>query len=136
MNYKRLATVTRMKTAVGARLSYTYTVIDKAGQTTAENQRGALTLTGSMTEATDAVNVLDDFLTARLPKKGGTPVLKSWCIFNVAEGTRIVYMYDTIDKAGRTTTRNNQGTLTLLQEVMADKMAAAAGLRAWLEKRL
>lgn len=136
MDYKRLTTVTMMNTAAGPRLSYTYTVIDENGATTAENQRGSLTLIAGMTDQRGAVAVLDTFLTAKLPTAAGTPALKSFCIYAAPEGDKIVFMYDVFNDDGQPVAKNSQGTVTLVADVMADQVAAVATLREFLAARL
>ncbi len=137
MEYKRLTTITMMNTATGPRLSYTYSVIDENGTTTAENQRGTpINLIESMTDQRGAVNVLNTFLAGKLPTAQGTPALKSFCIYAAPEGDRIVYMYDVFNANGQAVAKNSQGVLTVVADVMADQVAAVATLREFLTARL
>lgn len=136
MEYKKLTTITIINTGTGPRLAYTYEIVNDQGITTEGDKRGAMTLIDTMKEQMAAVDVLRAFLAARLPKKGGAPVLKSFCIYAAPAGDRIVYLYDVFDAQGQSVTKNNQDTLTLVPEAMKDQKAAVETLRAFLIGKL
>ena len=136
MEIKKLTTITAMHTHQGVRIAYTYSLVSETGDVIRRNIRGSLVLTKGMEEQAAAVKTLEDFLTARLPEGDLTGVLTSLCAFQSTEGTVITYLYDEIDAAGGTVTKNNQATVTLLEGYMDAQIAAAATLRAFLNTKL
>ena len=138
MEIKKLTTVTAMRARVGTRIAYTYSTIDTVtGQPTRRNIRGSLVLTKGMKDAAAAVKTLEDYLAEKLPGGDRPGALTSFCIFQSTEGTAVTYMYDEIDGAtGRSTTKNNQASMILVEGYMDEQIAAAAELFAFAAGRL
>lgn len=134
--YNTLTTITMINTGTGPRLAYTYVTIDENGKTVKESLRGSLFLTRAQPDQMAAVETLKTFLENKLQNDEGTGVLKSFCTFRAAEGEKITYLYDVIDDNGQATKRNCQETLTLLELVAADQIAAVNTLRDFLTGKL
>ena len=138
MTEKIITTVTAMRSRAGTRIAYTHSEVDaNTGQITRRNIRGTLTLTKGMETAAAAVRTMEDFLAGKLPDGDKPGVLTSFCIFRSTEGTTVTYMYDEIDGAtGRSTTKNNQASMILVEGYMDEQIAAAAELFAFAAGRL
>ena len=131
MDKKIITTFTAMHGRAGTRIAHTHSVVDvDTGQITKRNIRGTLTLTKGMEPAAAAVRTMEDFPAGTLPD-GAKPGVRT------TEGITVTYMYDEIDDAtGRSTTKNNQASMILVEGYMDKQIAAAAELFAFAAGRL
>ena len=137
MDVKRITSITVLHTSVGDKVMHKHAIISEAGDVTRRNITGSFTVTKAMTRAATAIAALERYLTDKVPQGDTAGAVKSFSIFQAAEGETVTMTYDEIDTTtGATISRNNQKTLVLVEGAADNEIAAAAALKTFVYGRL